>query len=78
MPDAHAEPAWQATPQPPQLEGSVAVVSQKLPHIVPEQVSVSPAACILYSIRRLASAPVFAAQVEPVRSEACSVADLLI
>ena len=67
VPPVHANPLPQAVPHPPQLEGSVVVVSQNVPQSVPVQVSVSPAACILYSTSRFASAPVFVAQVEPVR-----------
>lgn len=68
-PLAHASPLGHAVPQAPQLDGSEAVLSQNVPQNVPvvAQVSVSPAAAILYSTRRFASAPVFAAQVEPVR-----------
>lgn len=72
--ETHGCPAAQAMLQPPQLEGSEVVVSHMPAHTVPGQVSVSPAACILYSTRRLASAPVLAAQVEPVRRTACRVA----
>lgn len=58
----------QAVPQLPQLAGSRVVVSQYVPQSAPvPQVSVSPAPVILYSTSRFASAPVFAAQVEPVR-----------
>jgi hypothetical protein len=81
-PEPHEDPlqvpltqGWalaQAVPQAPQLEGSEEVVVQKPLQEVPSQASVSPGACILYSTRRLASAPVFEAQVEPVRREACS------
>ena len=71
----HGCPGAHALPQPPQLEGSEVVVSQYPAHSVPApQVSVSPAACILYSTRRLASAPVFEGHVEPVRSDAVRVA----
>jgi hypothetical protein len=64
----HANPLAQALPQAPQFAGSAVVVSQNVPQSVPEpQVSVSPAAPILYSTSRFASAPVFEAQVEPVR-----------
>ena len=45
--------------------------SQKVPQSVPGQVSVSPAPVILYSTSRFASAPVFDAQVEPVRRIDC-------
>jgi hypothetical protein len=71
-PLVQAAPLGQAVPQLPQLEGSAAVVVQNPLQEVPEQASVSPAACILYSTSRFASAPVFEAQVEPVRREACS------
>jgi hypothetical protein len=71
-PLVHAWPLGQAVPHAPQLEGSATVVVQKPLQVIPEQASLSPAACILYSTSRLASAPVFVAQVEPVRSEACS------
>jgi hypothetical protein len=68
-------PAAHAVLQPPQLDGSEDVVSQISPHRVPAHaLSVSPLACILYSTRRLASAPVLEGQVEPVRSDACKVA----
>jgi hypothetical protein len=69
-------PLEHAVPQLPQLEGSDEGVVQKMPHnaLGLAQVSLSPAACILYSTSRLASAPVVDAQVEPVRSEADSVA----
>jgi hypothetical protein len=66
-PFAHANPLAQALPQAPQLVGSEAVLSQYVPQSVPVQVSVSPDAPILYSTSRFASAPVFDAQVEPVR-----------
>ena len=66
-PFAHANPLAQAVPQAPQLEGSEAVLSQYVPQSVPVQVSVSPAAPILYSTSRFTSAPVFVAQAEPVR-----------
>src|ERR1017187_3735053 len=76
-PFAQARPLVHVVPQLPQLEGSNAVFVQKVPHDVLGlgQESVSPAACILYSTRRLASAPAaFALQVEPVRSDARRVA----
>ena len=66
-PLTHADALGQAFPQAPQLAGSEPVVSQYVPHSVPVQASVSPAAVILYSTSRFASAPVFDAQVEPVR-----------
>lgn len=67
-PPAHCHPDAQALPQEPQLAGSAEVVSQNVPQSAPEpQVSVSPAAPILYSTSRFASAPVFEAQVDPVR-----------
>jgi len=66
--EMHGCPVAQVVPQLPQLAGSNVVVSQYVPQSAPEpQVSVSPAAVILYSTSRFASAPVFAAQVEPVR-----------
>src|SRR5258708_3611007 len=72
-PSMQGVPLVQAVPQAPQFEGSAEVVVQNPLQEVPEQtLSVSPAACILYSMRRLASAPVFVAQVEPVRREACN------
>ena len=74
VPLVQGTPLAHAVPQLPQLEGSDEEVVQMPPHDVPEQESVSPVACILYSTSRLASAPVVEAQVEPVRSEACSVA----
>jgi hypothetical protein len=74
VPPLHPTPTPQPVPQLPQLEGSEEIVVHIPPHDVPGQVSVSPVACILYSTSRLASAPVLEAQVEPVRSEACSVA----
>jgi len=67
-------PVGQAVPQVPQLEGSEVDVVQMPAHNVPLHVLVSPEVCILYSTSRLASAPVFEAQLEPVRSEACRVA----
>lgn len=70
----HGCPGAHAVPQPPQLEGSEASVVQKPAHSIPGHVSVSPVACILYSTRRLASAPVLEGQVEPVRSDACKFA----
>jgi hypothetical protein len=73
VPLAHGTPLAQALPQLPQLEGSDEEVVQMPPHDVPEQESVSPEACILYSTSRFASAPVVEAHVEPVRSEACNV-----
>jgi len=74
VPETHGSPLAQAVPQLPQLDGSRLVVSQYVPQSAPEpQVSVSPAA-ILYSTSRFASAPVFAAQVEPVRRIDCRVA----
>jgi hypothetical protein len=73
-PLTHGNPLPQALPQVPQLEGSVVVASQYVPQSVPGQLSVSPAAPILYSTSRFASAPVFVAQVEPVRRIACRVA----
>jgi hypothetical protein len=66
-------PLGHLVPQVPQLEGSDAGVVQMPLHSVPEQVVVSPGTCALYSTSRLASAPVFEAQVEPVRSVACNV-----
>jgi hypothetical protein len=76
VPAMHGLPLAQAVPQEPQLEGSVAVLSQNVPHIVPlvAQASVSPACCIRYSTSMFASAPVLAAQVEPVRRIDCRVA----
>jgi hypothetical protein len=75
-PLVHGCPVPHAVPQLPQLDGSEAVVSQMpVPHTVPAHgLSVSPVACILYSTRRLASAPVFEGHVEPVRSDALRVA----
>ena len=49
------------------------VFVQKVPHSVPGQVSLSPAACILYSTSRFASAPAVEVHVDPVRSNACRV-----
>ncbi len=77
-PPAQAKPLAQVVPQSPQFDGSVLRVSQNKPHLVPVQVSVSPAAFILYSTSRFASAPSYVpawptpngpcgAQVEPVR-----------
>jgi hypothetical protein len=57
-PLTQAWPLAQAVPHPPQLEGSAVKVVQNPLQDVPEQASVSPAACILYSTNRLASAPV--------------------
>jgi len=74
VPPLQSWPAPHAVPQDPQLDGSEDVVSQKPEHKVPGHESVSPDACILYSTSRLASAPVLAGQVEPVRSNACNVA----
>lgn len=73
-PLTHAVAVPQFFPHAPQLDGSEVVVSQNVPHSVPVQVSVSPAAVILYSTSRFASAPVFEAQVEPVRKMDCRVA----
>jgi len=73
-PPVQGSPLAHVLPQVPQLVGSEPGVVQMPAHRVPGQVSVSPEACILYSTSRLASAPVFAAQLEPVRSDACSVA----
>jgi hypothetical protein len=75
-PKAHAAPDGQTVAQVPQLEGSETVFTHRVPHWLPGplQENVSPVPCILYSTSRLASAPVFAAQVEPVRSNACRVA----
>lgn len=67
-------PVAHALPQLPQLDGSEDGVTQMPEHKVPGHESVSPAACILYSTSRLASAPVFEVQLEPVRSDACKVA----
>src|SRR5450631_4257294 len=72
-PLVHGVPLAHAAPQLPQFEGSDEDVVQMPPHDVPEQESVSPLACILYSTSRFASAPVFEGHVEPVRSEACNV-----
>jgi len=74
VPLVHGCPVGHAVPQPPQFAGSEIIVSQMPPHCVPGHESASPAACILYSTRRLASAPVFEGQVEPVRSDACKAA----
>jgi hypothetical protein len=74
LPPVQDVPMEQAVPQDPQLEGSEVRVVQNPAHEVPAQLSVSPVACILYSTSRLASAPVLLAQVEPVRTEACSAA----
>jgi len=63
----HGTPLAQALPQEPQFEGSDDGVVQKPLQSVPGQVSVSPVCCILYSIIRLASAPMFELQVLPVR-----------
>lgn len=71
LPLVQGVPLAQAVPQVPQFEGSAEVVVQNPLQKVPAQASVSPVACILYSMRRLVSAPVFEAQVEPVRREAC-------
>jgi len=68
VPLVHGTPLAQAVPQEPQFEGSEDGVVQKPLQSVPGQVSVSPLCCILYSIIRLASAPVFELQVLPVRS----------
>jgi hypothetical protein len=76
-PLVQAWPLGQAVPQEPQFEGSALVVVQNPLQEVPEQASVSPWACILYSTSRLASAPVFEAQVEPVRREAWSTSPAL-
>jgi hypothetical protein len=73
-PFTHPAPLPQAVPQAPQLDGSEVRFSQKVPQRVPGHVSVSPAAPILYSTSRFASAPVFARQVEPVRRIDCRVA----
>lgn len=67
-------PVAHALPQLPQFDGSDDVVSQMPEHKVPGHESVSPVACILYSTSKLASAPVFEVQDEPVRSDACKVA----
>ncbi|HWW15357.1 MAG TPA: hypothetical protein VN310_11905 [Candidatus Dormibacteraeota bacterium] len=53
-----AWPVAHAVPHAPQLEGLEVKVVQNPLQDVPEQASVSPAACILYSTSRLASAPV--------------------
>jgi hypothetical protein len=76
-PSMQGVPVAQAVPHAPQLEESAVVVVQNPLQVVPGQVSVSPAACILYSTSRLASAPVFEAQVEPVRREACNTSPAL-
>jgi hypothetical protein len=73
VPLVQGTPPAHVVPQLPQLEGSEEVVVQMPPHDVPRQASVSPLACILYSTKRLASAPVFEVHVEPVRSEALRV-----
>jgi hypothetical protein len=70
-PSMQGVPLVQAVPHAPQLEESAEVLVQNPLQVVPAQaLSVSPAACILYSTSKLASAPVFVAQVEPVRKEA--------
>jgi hypothetical protein len=69
-PLTQAWPLPQTRPQVPQFAGSEEGVVQMPLHSVPVQLSASPAACTLYSTRRLASAPVFEAQLEPVRSTA--------
>jgi hypothetical protein len=71
----HGCPEGHAVAQLPQLDGSEVVVSHMPEHDLPAHgVSVSSAACILYSTSRLASAPVFEGHVEPVRSDAVRVA----
>jgi hypothetical protein len=67
-------PVAHAVPQLPQFDGSEDGVTQMPEHNVPEHESVSPAACILYSTSKLASAPVFEVQLDPVRNDACKVA----
>ena len=72
-PSMQGVPLVQAVPHAPQLEESAEVLVQNPLQVVPAQASVSPAACILYSTSRLASAPVLLAptgpgQMEPVRS----------
>jgi len=67
-------PLAQAVPHVPQFDGSVVGSVQPPAHDVPAQARVSPAWPILYSTMRLASAPTFEAQVEPVRNDACSLA----
>jgi len=58
VPLTQAWPVAHAVPHAPQLEGLEVKVVQNPLQDVPEQASVSPAACILYSTSRLASAPV--------------------
>src|SRR5712675_2600038 len=76
VPLAQGTPLPQTVPQAPQLAGSEVVIVQKVPQETRGlgQESVSPAACILYSTNRLASAPGVLAHVDPVRSAACRVA----